>query len=153
MRRVAHKGNISVIALPQGFTPAELAGLFDEFGLVLGASLRPLPSGDLVGEVSLAPEPAVDAAITALTGRTIGQRPIKVARIARPPKAVKVKRTVRAVTVPPPSEPMPPRPAVTVVARNDVGARLPPSQVAEAIARFRARALEGRTAGRSGSQG
>jgi hypothetical protein len=153
MRRVAHKGNISVIALPQGFTPAELAGLFDEFGLVLGASLRPLPSGDLVGEVSLAPEPAVDAAITALTGRTIGQRPIKVARIARPPKAVKVKRTVRAVTVPPPSEPVVARPAVTVVARNDVGARLPPSQVAEAIARFRARALEGRTAGRSGSQG
>lgn len=89
MRAAPFKGNIVVTNMPEDFTGAALAALFDDFGLVLGAVIE-RPNGDearaLRGLVSLAPPSAVEAAIEALDGQVIGARHLKVRKAPEPPK-------------------------------------------------------------------
>jgi hypothetical protein len=87
MRIPTFKGNIVVSNLSADISSAELATLFDPFGLVLGAKIerwhdRP---GGTRGLVDLAPDTAVDKAIAALDGQPIGAIKVSVRR-APPPK-------------------------------------------------------------------
>ena len=71
MRPSNFQGNIHIINFPSSTSAAELAELFDEFGLVLGAHIKAIPStgGHLrLGIVSLAPDKVADKAIEALQG-------------------------------------------------------------------------------------
>src|SRR6185437_1825931 len=78
MRSDRITGNIFVSNLPPGFTDAQLAELFDSYGLVLIARLaRDAKTGAVRnhGLVDLAPQPAAREAIEALDGHEIdGQR-------------------------------------------------------------------------------
>ncbi len=81
MRRTAFKATIIVSNLPDDFTAGELAELFDEYGLVLGAVIK--RSGEATGAaprgmVNLAPKNAVEAAIRALDGTVIRARHLRV---------------------------------------------------------------------------
>jgi hypothetical protein len=67
MRAPHFHGNIVVSNLPGEFTASELAALFDDFGLVLGAQMDRTRAGK--GSIILAPEPAVARAIEALQDR------------------------------------------------------------------------------------
>lgn len=99
MRRPGFKGNILVSNLPREFTGADLAALFDAYGLVLGAMINPVEAGtDRAprGLVDLAPANAVEEAIRALDGHKIGAHHIK----------------VRKAPEPPPRRPRPPRPGM-----------------------------------------
>jgi RNA recognition motif-containing protein len=88
MRIPSFNGNVIVSNLAEGFTAGELAALFDDYGLVLGAVVnRSNADGTLRGMVILAPEPAVDLAITSLNGREVAARKLKVRRA--PPAAPK----------------------------------------------------------------
>jgi RNA recognition motif-containing protein len=81
MRQDKMRGNVFVANLPPGFTDAQLAEAFDEFGLVLCAYLARDPeTGTLrnYGLVDVAPQAAALEAIAALNGREIGGRRIKV---------------------------------------------------------------------------
>ncbi len=91
MRAAQFKGNIVVTNMPEGFTGAALAALFDEFGLVLGAVIeRPNNSPERAprGMVSLAPPSAVDTAIKTLDGQVIESRHLKVRKAPEPKKRV-----------------------------------------------------------------
>lgn len=92
MRAAPFKGNIVVTNMPEDFTGAALAALFDDFGLVIGAVIE-RPNGDetraLRGVVSLAPPSAVEAAIGALDGQVIGARHLKVRKAPEPAKRPK----------------------------------------------------------------
>ncbi len=89
MRPTPFKGNIVVTNMPEDFTGAALAALFDDFGLVIGAVIE-RPNGDearaLRGVVSLAPPSAVEAAIQSLDGQVIGARHLKVRKAPEPVK-------------------------------------------------------------------
>ena len=89
MRATPFKGNIVVTNMPEDFTGAALAALFDDFGLVIGAVIE-RPNGDETrpprGMVSLAPPSAVEAAIEKLDGLVIGARHLKVRKAPEPPK-------------------------------------------------------------------
>ncbi len=89
MRAAPFKGNIVVTNMPEDFSGAALAALFDDFGLVIGAVIE-RPNGDearaLRGVVSLAPPSAVEAAIQSLDGQVIGARHLKVRKAPEPPK-------------------------------------------------------------------
>jgi RNA recognition motif-containing protein len=116
MRAPHFQGNIVVSNLPGEFTASELAALFDDFGLVLGAQMDRTRAGK--GSIILAPEPAVTRAIEALTGRILAGRTLKVGRAPAPPKRAKVAAPpVRSIERPP-----------------SVGV----DRIAEAIRRFRA---------------
>lgn len=95
MRGAQFKGNIIVTNMPEDFTGASLASLFDEFGLVLGAVIE-RPHGDearaLRGMVSLAPPSAVEAAIEKLDGQVLGSRHLKVRKAPETPKRTGPKR-------------------------------------------------------------
>jgi RNA recognition motif-containing protein len=91
MRVPPFKGNIVVTNLPGDITPADLASLFDEFGLVLGAKIdrwhdRP---GGSNGLVDLAPDTSVETAVAALHGRMVGSTKISVKRAVKKPVAAK----------------------------------------------------------------
>ncbi len=92
MRAAQFKGNIIVTNMPEDFTGATLAALFDEFGLVLGAVIEH-PHGDETraprGMVSLAPPSAVEAAIEKLDGQVLGSRHLKVRKAPEPQKRPK----------------------------------------------------------------
>lgn len=99
MRRASFKGNIVVSNLPPNFTDGELAALFDECGLVLGAMIKRW--GDETGRaprglVDLAPANAVEEAIRSLDGQRIGVNHIKVRKAPepkpRPPRAPQAPR-------------------------------------------------------------
>ncbi|HLI20424.1 MAG TPA: RNA-binding protein [Stellaceae bacterium] len=89
MRAAQFKGNIVVTNMPENFTGAALAALFDDYGLVLGAVIEH-PQGDVErtprGLVSLAPPSAVEAAIESLDGQVIDSRHLKVRKAPEPKK-------------------------------------------------------------------
>lgn len=89
MRAAQFKGNIVVTNMPENFTGAALAALFDDYGLVLGAVIEH-PQGDVEraprGLVSLAPPSAVEAAIQSLDGQVIDSRHLKVRKAPEPKK-------------------------------------------------------------------
>jgi len=94
MRAAPFKGNIIIWNMPDDFTEAQLAALFDEFGLVLGAKIDRFPhepGRTARGLVDLAPAKAVDKAIEALDGTRVEAAKLKVRRVPdappRPPKA------------------------------------------------------------------
>jgi RNA recognition motif-containing protein len=91
MRAAPFKGNILVTNMPESFTGAALAALFDDFGLVLGAVIEH-PQGDTErpprGLVSLAPPSAVETAIQSLDGQVIESRHLKVRKAPEPKKRV-----------------------------------------------------------------
>jgi len=131
MRTPQFHGNIVVSNLPEGFTAVELASLFDDFGLVLGAEMDRRKARQ--GSIMLAPEPAVAKAIEALHGQTLAERKLKVLR-APPP----VKKPKPANAAPRPFRPMAvagaaAAPAEPVQPRSYVA----PDQLADAIRRFR----------------
>ncbi len=89
MRPSNFQGNIHIINFPSSTTAAELAELFDEFGLVLGAHIKSIPStgGHLrLGIVSLAPDKVADKAIEALQGYQLGGQKLKLKRAVKPVK-------------------------------------------------------------------
>ncbi len=89
MRAAQFKGNIVVTNMPENFTGAALAALFDDYGLVLGAVIEH-PHGDPEraprGLVSLAPPSAVESAIQSLDGQVIDSRHLKVRKAPEPKK-------------------------------------------------------------------
>lgn len=91
MRPAQFKGNILVTNMPESFTGAALAALFDDFGLVLGAVIeRPQGASERAprGLVSLAPPSAVETAIQSLDGQVIKSRHLKVRKAPEPKKRV-----------------------------------------------------------------
>jgi len=135
MRAAPFKGDIVVTNMPEDFTGAALAALFDEFGLVIGAVIEH-PHGDETrpprGLVALAPPSAVEAAIQSLDGQVIGARHLKVRKVPetqkRPKKAAAgaPKRPARAtLSRSTPSDFAPTTPAVVrrvpVVERRTLG--------------------------------
>lgn len=114
MRAPIFHGNIVVSNLPDGFSAVQLAALFDEFGLVLGAEIDRNRRDR--GSVILAPEPAVDRAIEALSGQILAAKKLKLARAPAPQRRE--------------------RPAST---RNAAPSERPrsPEQIQEAIRKFR----------------
>ena len=81
MRAAQFKGNIVVTNMPENFTGAALAALFDDYGLVLGAVIERAQGATERaprGLVSLAPPSAVDTAIQSLDGQVIDSRHLKV---------------------------------------------------------------------------
>src|SRR5215469_10216805 len=95
MRAAPFKGNIIVWNMPDDFTEGQLAALFDEFGLVLGAKIDRFPyepGRTARGLVDLAPAKAVDAAIEALDGARIEASKLKVRKVPEAaPRAPKAK--------------------------------------------------------------
>lgn len=92
MRPTNFQGNIHIINFPPSTSAAELAELFDDFGLVLGAHIKSIPStgGHLrLGIVSLAPDKVADKAIEALQGYQMGGQKLKLKRAVKPVKAEK----------------------------------------------------------------
>ena len=92
MRPTNFQGNIHIINFPSSTSAAELAELFDEFGLVLGAHIKSIPStgGHLrLGIVSLAPDKVADKAIEALQGYQLGGQKLKLKRAVPPVKGEK----------------------------------------------------------------
>ena len=89
MRAAQFKGNIVVTNMPENFTGAALAALFDDYGLVIGAVIeRPQGSEERAprGIVSLAPPSAVETAIQSLDGQVIDSRHLKVRKAPEPKK-------------------------------------------------------------------
>jgi len=113
MRTPVFKGNVVVSNLPSTMTADDLADLFDQYGLVLGAKIerwhdRP---GGAQGMVDLAPDTSVDKAIAALHGSMVGAQKLSVRRAPKP--AAKAKK---------PAAPRPPLP-VPFSAAKDAMAR------------------------------
>ena len=89
MRPSNFQGNIHIINFPAETTAAELAELFDDYGLVLGAHIKRIPqeSGSLrLGIVAIAPNEAADKAIEALQGHVLGGQKLKLKRAVPPVK-------------------------------------------------------------------
>lgn len=94
MRQDKFRGNLFVANLPKGFTDAELAALFDPFGIVVSAFLaRDATTGEPKGHglVNVAPEKAAKAAVAALNGSRVGDRAIEV-RMADPEMSITIPR-------------------------------------------------------------
>jgi RNA recognition motif-containing protein len=75
------RGNVVVWNLPAQFTEADLAALFDEFGLVLSATVkrsRTDPDQASQGLVDLAPAKAIENAVRALNGCVVAEHKLKV---------------------------------------------------------------------------
>jgi RNA recognition motif-containing protein len=111
MRTPVFKGNVVVSNVPSTMTADDLADLFDQYGLVLGAKIerwhdRP---GGAQGMVDLAPDTSVDKAIAALHGSIVGTQKISVRRAPKP--AAKPKKA---------SPPRPPMPAPYGVAKESM---------------------------------
>jgi RNA recognition motif-containing protein len=97
MRRDKFRGNVFVANLPKGYTDAELARVFDAYGLVLGAFLARDPAtGEpkQFGLVDIAPATAAKEAVAALNGTAIGDQRIKV-KLADPDMAINIPRPPR----------------------------------------------------------
>jgi RNA recognition motif-containing protein len=113
MRQTKFRGNVFVANLPNGFSDEDLARLFDDYGIVVGAFLARDPATRATkgcGLVNIAPPRAAEAAIAALNGSMVGGRRIEV-RTATPGMAITI--------------PRPPRPPIghsRVAARDDEGA-------------------------------
>jgi hypothetical protein len=106
MRPAPFKGNIIVWNMPDDFTEGQLAALFDEFGLVLGAKIDRFPyepGRTARGLVDLAPAKALDAAVEALDGARVEAHKLKVRRVPDAPAEPKPMAAQR----PRPSVPQP----------------------------------------------
>lgn len=93
MRRTPFAANIIVSNLPDNFSGGELASLFDDFGLVLGAVIdRPGGGGSAAarGMVNLAPPKAVETAISSLDGKVVESHHLRVRKA--PPQPVRPRR-------------------------------------------------------------
>lgn len=129
MRQTKFRGNVFVANLPNSYTDEDLARLFDDYGIVVGAFLArdaATRASKGCGLVNIAPPRAAEAAIAALNGSTVGGRKIEV-RIATPGMAITIPKPPRHPSAPPrPSlrdepgfaergdasfQPRPPRPA------------------------------------------
>lgn len=92
MRPSNFQGNIHIINFPVDVTAADLAALFDDFGLVLGAHVKTIAAegGHMrLGIVAIAPDDAADRAIEALQGHAIGGQKLKLKKAkpyVKPPK-------------------------------------------------------------------
>lgn len=110
MRRSNFQGNVHIINFPAWTAAADLAELFDEFGLVLGAQIKPIESeggGDFrLGIVALAPDSAADKAIEALQGHVIGGQKLKLRRPKPQPPREKKARPAMPRQERPPQRPM-----------------------------------------------
>jgi RNA recognition motif-containing protein len=110
MRPTNFQGNIHIINFPPETTAAELAELFDDYGLVLGAHIKRIPqeSGSLrLGIVAIAPNEAADKAIEALQGHTIRGQKLKLKRAVPPVKGERKpgpRRTERPIIDRPPMD-------------------------------------------------
>jgi RNA recognition motif-containing protein len=103
MRPTNFQGNIHIINFPSSTSAAELAELFDDFGLVLGAHIKSIPStgGHLrLGIVSLAPDKVADKAIEALQGYQLGGQKLKLKRAKPPVKGEKKEGARRPIERP-----------------------------------------------------
>lgn len=126
MRAPVFKGNVVVSNLPATVTANDLADLFDQYGLVLGAKIerwhnRP---GGAQGMVDLAPDTSVDKAIAALHGHMLGTSKLSVRRVPKPaakPKSAGPKRAPMAAA------PAPRAPLSTPVAARPAPAAVPSS--------------------------
>jgi RNA recognition motif-containing protein len=101
MRPANFQGNIHIINFPSSTSAAELAELFDEFGLVMGAHIKSITStgGHLrLGIVSLAPDAVADKAIEALQGFQLGGQKLKLKRAKPPVKGEKKPQPPRRAT-------------------------------------------------------
>jgi hypothetical protein len=110
MRPVPFKGNIIIWNIPDDFTEGQLAALFDDYGLVLGAKIDRFPyepGRTARGLVDLAPAKAIDAAIEALDGSRVDTHKLKVRRVPeaapKPPKAPKPRPAIPAAAYVAPS--------------------------------------------------
>ncbi len=95
MRPSNFQGNIHIINFPVDVTAADLAALFDDFGLVLGAHVKTIPAegGQMrLGIVAIAPDDAADRAIAALQGHAIGGQKLKLKKAKPYVKPAKVKQ-------------------------------------------------------------
>ena len=91
-RNIKFRGNIFVANLPAGLTDQQLAELFDDYGIVLGAFLARDPvtrATKTYGLVDLAPAKAVARAIEAMNGTKVGGRAIEV-RMADPKMSLRI---------------------------------------------------------------
>ena len=134
MRPVPFKGNLIVTNLPDDMTAPKLADLFEEYGVVIGAEIRQIPANAgpaTIGVVALAPEGAVDKAISAIDRTMVGARKIKVGRAK--PQAPKPPKAPLAVAAPRPvSAPLPaPRPFVAETLDGKMAA--PATKTARAV--------------------
>jgi RNA recognition motif-containing protein len=103
MRPSNFQGNIHIINFPSSTSAAELAELFDEFGLVMGAHIKSIPStgGHLrLGIVALAPDKVADKAIEALQGYQLGGQKLKLKRAVPPVKGERKPNAGRRVDRP-----------------------------------------------------
>ena len=130
MRPSNFQGNIHVINFPSSTSAAELAELFDEFGLVMGAHIKSIPStgGHLrLGIVSLAPDKVADKAIEALQGYQLGGQKLKLKRAVPPVKGERKPNAGRRTDRPMPAD----RPAVNYNAAERFPAQVeaPPRKV------------------------
>lgn len=96
MRPTEFKGNLVVMNMPDDMTASDLAAMFDEHGLVLGAQIKRIPSngGGTVGLglVSLAPDTAADQAVKDLHGTVVGGSKLRVERAKVQPKGASASR-------------------------------------------------------------
>jgi RNA recognition motif-containing protein len=98
MRQNKFRGNVFVANLPNGTTDEQLAQMFDQYGIVLGAFLArdaATASTKGCGLVNIAPARAAEAAIAALNGTTVGGRRIEV-RAAAPEMAITMPKPPRS---------------------------------------------------------
>jgi RNA recognition motif-containing protein len=122
MRPVPFKGNLIVTNLPDDMTAPALADLFEDYGVVIGAVIKQIPANAgpaTIGVVALAPDNAVEKAISAVDKSMVGERKIKVGRAkpqapkAKAAAAAKAKAAARPAA---PAAPLaPPRPYVAEV--------------------------------------
>lgn len=105
MRPPKSPGNLFVANLPKSYSDEQLAEIFDDYGIVIGARIARDPAtGESrgYGWINIAPQSAADQAISALDGSDLGGRRIEV-RINEVTQAPAVTKFVP----PPPPKPAP----------------------------------------------
>jgi RNA recognition motif-containing protein len=125
MRPEKIQGNVFVANLPAGLTDEQLAELFDSYGMVLRAYLARDPATGQTrghGLVQLAPDKAVEAAVTGVNGKLMDGRSIDVRRADPDMSLVPV--TPHQARV---ERPRPPPRAAVIVERLPVRSRAVPS--------------------------
>jgi RNA recognition motif-containing protein len=93
MRADRFSGNLFVANLPKDFTDDQLAETFDPYGIVIGALIARDPETNQskgCGLVNIAQNGAIERAIKALNGKTVGGRRIEV-RAADPDMAISIR--------------------------------------------------------------
>jgi len=106
MRSVPFKGNLIVTNLPDDMTAPALADLFEDYGVVIGAVIKQIPANAgpaTIGVVALAPDKAVEKAISAVDKSMVGERKIKVGRAK--PQAPRAKGAAKPGKVGAPARP------------------------------------------------